>query len=192
MEELIKKLRKFIEELGNKKLMYNLFIILLISIMVLLGTSILKDSKKKPSTFVLNNDNFEYNNKIEEDYSSFLEAKLAKILSKMKGVGEVSVMITLESSTESIPAINTSKTTENTNEIDSEGGKREVIREEETVQLANISSEVVILKEVKPIVKGVIVVAEGVEDSIVLENLYNAVKTVLGVSSNKVQVYFTK
>lgn len=88
--------------------------------------------------------------------------------------------------------MNQTKTIETTNEIDSEGGKRETIREDETTQIVNLSNDVVILKEVKPNIKGVIVVAEGAENPVILENIYEAVKTVLGISANKVQVFSSK
>ena len=101
-------------------------------------------------------------------------------------------MITLEDSLEKVPAMNQTKTIETTNEIDSEGGKRETIREDETTQIVNLSNDVVILKEVKPNIKGVIVIAEGAEKPVILENIYEAVKTVLGISANKVQVFSSK
>ena len=58
--------------------------------------------------------------------------------------------------------------------------------------MVNTSDEVVVLKEVKPNIRGVIVVAEGAEDIRVLEALYEAVKTVLGVSGNRVQIFPSK
>jgi stage III sporulation protein AG len=58
--------------------------------------------------------------------------------------------------------------------------------------VVNTSNDVVVLKEVKPSIKGVIVVAEGAEDLVVLETLYEAVKTVLGVAGNKVQIFPSK
>jgi stage III sporulation protein AG len=103
-------------------------------------------------------------------------------------------MITLEDSVEKIPATNTTKSSEQTTETDSEGGKRDSIREDSSTQIVNHSSDgsIVVLKEVNPNIKGVIVVADGAEDPIILEILYEAVKTVLGVSGNKVNVYSSK
>jgi len=103
-------------------------------------------------------------------------------------------MITLEDSSEKVPATNTTKTTETTKELDSEGGTREVNREDITSQMVSKSNDgsLVLLKEVKPNVKGVIVVAEGANDLIIMEKLYEAVKTVLGISGNRVQVYSSK
>lgn len=191
MEELIKRIKKHLEELNNKKFINNLFIILLLSVIVLIGVSIFTDKKEVANLPVREAIK---ETAIEDDYSEYLEDKLAAILMKLKGVGEVDVMITLEESIESVPASNTTKTVETTKEKDAEGGTREVNREDTNIQIVNssIDEALVVLKEVNPTVKGVIVVAEGAEDLIILERLYEAVKTVLGISGNKVQVYSSK
>ncbi len=191
MEEILNKIKKHLEELNNKKFVNNLFIILLISIIALIGASIFTDKKEK--TLVPTN-NLIQNVVHEDDYNIYLENKLADILERLDGVGEVNVMITFEDSIESIPASNTTKTIENTKEVDAEGGTREVNREDTNIQMVSSSNndKIVVLKEVNPTVKGVIVVAHGAEDGEVKERLYEAVKTVLGVSGNKVQVYSSK
>ena len=191
MEEIIKKIKKHLEELNNKKFINNLFIILLVSIIALIGVSIFTDNKddEKASTNVVMTEAVS-----EVDYSIYLEKKLVNILEKLQGVGEVNVMITLEDTIESIPASNTTKTTETTKEIDAEGGTREVNREDLNIQMVNRGTDgtIVVLKEVNPTVKGVVVVAEGADDGLVLERVYEAVKTVLGVNGNRVQVYSSK
>ena len=191
METIINKIKKHLEEVGNKKFINNLFIILLVSIIVLIGVSIFtKDSEKAeiPIRFV------EEKPEPTGDHSEYLEEKLASILEKLKGVGEVDVMITLEESIESVPASNTTKTTETTKEVDAEGGTREVNREDTNIQLLSSDDDgsLVVIKNVNPNVKGVIVVAEGAENLEVLEKIYEAVKTVLGISGNKVQVFSSK
>jgi len=118
-----------------------------------------------------------------------LEKKLENILIRLKGVEKAHVMITLEDSIERIPASNTTTSIETTEEKDSQGGERKTKREEETSQLVNLSDDVVILREVKPNSKGVIVIAEGAENGEVLERIYEAVKTVLGIASNRIEVF---
>lgn len=190
MEEIIKKIKKHLEELNNKKFINNLFIILLVSIIVLIGVSFFKEDKT--SVVAPINKTVEQAN-IVIDYTYNLENKLAAILEKLQGVGEVNVMITLEDSVESVPASNTTKTVETTKEVDAEGGTREVNREDLNIQMVSKGDEeIVVLKEVNPTVKGVIVVAEGAGDGEVLERLYEAVKTVLGISGNRVQIYSSK
>lgn len=194
MEEIISKIKKHLEELSNKKFINNLFIILLVSIIVLIGVSIFTDKKEVANTPVKS---FVEEKNVKQEYGEYgeyLEKRLATILEKLNGVGEVDVMITFEDSIESIPASNTIKTVETTKEVDAEGGTREVNREDTNIQMVSSTNNeaLVVLKEVNPTVKGVIVVAEGADDALVLEKLYEAVKTVLGISANKVQVYSSK
>lgn len=188
MQELVNKIKKHLENLNNNKFINYLFIILALSIILLIGVNFLLEDKKVPQKELIKEI------VLEEDYSTYLEGKLEAILSKLKGAGEISVMITLEDTTEKIPAINTTKTIETTKELDSEGGTREINREDNTAQMVSKTNDgsLILLKEVKPNVKGVIVVAEGADDPIVMEKLYEAVKTVLGINGNKVQVYSSK
>lgn len=192
MEEIINKIKKHLEELNNKKFINNLFIILLLSIIFLIGVNFLLGNKNESKIEEPSKVAKEIYN--QSDHSVYLEQKLKNILEKLKGVGEVNVMITLEDTIEKLPATNTQTTKEVTKEIDAEGGTREVNREDTNIQMVSSTSDssLVVLKEVNPTVRGVIVVAEGVDDILVLERVYEAVKTVLGISGNKVQVYSSK
>ena len=193
MEKFIIKIKKYLEEVNNKKFMLNLFIILIIGIILLIVANIFLEQKKDTEK-ALESENIINNPMINDlDYGSLLEKKLEEILSQLKGVGKVKAMITLEDTVEKIPAFNTTKNSETTNEIDSQGGTREIVREDMTIQVVtgNEGSPIV-LKEIRPTVKGVIVIAEGAEDLEIKEMLYEAVKTVLGIASNKVEVYSSK
>lgn len=186
MEELINRLKKKFEQINSKGFINNLFIFLIILIIFLIGMNILFGNRDKDLDY--NEDNRTEN--ISYDYNTELENRLINILKKFKGVGDVDVMITFEDSMEKIPASNTTKTVENTRETDSEGGMREVNREDTNIQIVNNQGGTPItIKEVNPTIKGVIVVADGANDPMVLERLYEAVKTVLGINGNRVQVY---
>lgn len=193
VDNLIIKIKKYLEKVNNKKLMNNLFIILIIGIILLIVANIIMGEKKdidiNPGSVETLDDPINGN----LDYESILEGKLENILSQMAGVNKVKVMITLEDTLEKIPAFNTTQNNETTNEIDSQGGTRETIREDMTIQVATGSEgSFTVLKEIKPTVKGVIVIAEGAENLEVKEMLYEAVKTVLGIPGNKVEVYSSK
>jgi stage III sporulation protein AG len=192
------KIKELIEKATNKQFINNLAIILIIGIMILITTSIFIDNRKVKETDDSGIDIAEKNNKainyFSDDYATFLEQKLERILSQIKGVGKVKVMITLEDTTEKIPAINSTTNSEKTNEKDSQGGTRETIREDssEQVVIKGNDGSAIIIKEIKPKIKGAIVVAEGAEDAQVKEKLYQAVKTVLDLSGNKVEIYSSK
>ena len=182
--------KEFLNKITNKKYINKLIIILIVGKMLLITASLFKDNKKEETT---KKDNIEKEIKESdmEDYAYVLERKLEKILSQIKGAGNVDVMITLDETTEKIPAVNKTENQEKTSEEDSQGGVREINREDSTLQVVTKGNEgsILVLKEIKPKIKGVIIVAEGAYDIEVKEQLYEAVKTVLDVSGNKVEVY---
>lgn len=193
MEKLNLKIKEYLDKLGNKKLIYNLFIILIIGIILLITANIFLGQKDRKEIDNPVDINLEEMSMADMDYSVFLERKLEEILMELKGVGQVKVMITLEDTMEKIPAFNTSTNNEVTSEIDSQGGTREISREDMDSQVVTgADGGLMVLKEVKPTVRGVIVIAEGAEDMEIKETLYEAVKTVLGISGNKVEVYSRK
>lgn len=194
MKDLLEKIKKHLEEMNNKKTINNLFIILLVTIIFLVVANIFLDSNKTEKEYAIDKEPKEYTYSKEEDYSNYLEKKLVNILTKFNGVENVNVMVTLEDSTEKVTAANTTTSTESSVEKDAEGGTREVIREDLSIQIITKGNDesLMVIKEIKPTVQGVIVVADGAEDPILREMLYESVKTVLGIAGNRVQVYPSK
>ena len=191
---VLEKIKKYLSEMNNKKVINNLFILLLATVTVLIVSNFFLDSNKKDEEYDIDNGLNEYNYNVQEDYSDYLEKKLVKILSKFDGVNKVDVMITLEDTVEKITASNTTKSSESNLENDGEGGTREVIREDSTIQIITKGNDesLMVIKEIKPTVQGVIVVVDGAEDPLLKEIIYEAVKTALGVTGNRVQVYSSK
>lgn len=194
VKEILEKTKKYLGEMSNKKIVSNLFILLLVTIIILIISNIFLDSNKTDEEYDIDNGLSEYNYNIEEDYSDYLEKKLVKILSKFDGVDKIDVMITLEDSVEKIAAANTIKTNESNLENDGEGGTREVLREDISVQVITKGNDesLMVVKEIKPTIKGVIVVVGGTDNPILKEIIYEAVKTALGITGNRVQVYSSK
>ncbi|WP_425448600.1 stage III sporulation protein AG [Dethiothermospora halolimnae] len=190
----LEEIRKFFQKNNSKKLLTNLTVLLIIGIILLLMASILgnKDNKSKDNTIKTNNKKVK-SELLIDDYASNIEKKLQNIVSKIQGVGEISVMVTLEDTAERIPAVDVTESNEKTNEKDSQGGTREMIRNDRTKNVVTTNSSngegLIVIKEVKPQVKGVIVVAEGAEDIKIKEKIYRAVKTVLSISGNRVEVF---
>lgn len=109
-----------------------------------------------------------------------LESRLEEILSRIKGAGKVSVMITYEKGAELVPAIESQTST-------GEGGSSES-RRPVTVSQGGTQSPLV-LAELYPSIRGVIVVAEGASDIRVRTELLNAVMTVLGTDAERISVF---
>ncbi len=115
------------------------------------------------------------------EYVDWLENKLDNVLSKISGVGSVDVVLTLESgfSYDYAKDIETKTTVQNGNEI--------------TIKTENIilvSNEPVVVKEIYPIIKGVVVVAKGAENFSVKLNIIEAIQTVLEVEEQKITVLY--
>lgn len=119
---------------------------------------------------------------------------LEAVLSKIDGVGEVSVTVNLASTPEKNFAVNTSTNNKKTTENDQKGGNRVITEVDETGQIVLVrenqgnKEEPVVVKEIKPEVKGVIVVAEGAGDPETRASLLNAVSVFYDIPLYKVVV----
>ncbi|SDK51284.1 stage III sporulation protein AG [Natronincola ferrireducens] len=190
-----KNLNDILKELFSKKYMANILVLLAIALMALIVSSdfLSRDSKTRNTYEDPLGDVLVQQPQQAMTEEEIVEYRLKRILETIRGVGEVEVMITLEMGSEIIPASNSTRSADTTEEKDSNGGTRTMISESttETIVIANEPSghKPLVLKEIKPQVNGVIVVAEGAENIEVKAKLYDAVKTVLQVPGHKVQVY---
>jgi stage III sporulation protein AG len=158
----------FFEKLFQKKNNAVIYIILIIGVvfMLLIGTG--KPSKKAQTQ------------KQEQTVYSE-EARLENIISQIQGAGKVSVMITYHEGTEKSLAYDTKKT-ENQKESDGTKSSEETIDKQAVLS----SGSPMVVKEVYPKVKGVVVTAEGANDARVKNNISEAVQTSLDVPAHKV------
>ena len=119
-----------------------------------------------------------------------LELRLEKILSKINGVGKVSVLITYSESSTLVPIYNVSSSTSTVEEKDTSGGTRptETQNNQKDV-ITDGTSNVITEKMIKPIVEGAIITAQGAEDSVVKSNIISAVEAVTGIATHKIQVF---
>lgn len=121
------------------------------------------------------------------------EKRLETILSRVQGVGEVNVMITLKSSKELIVEKDTPATSSSTQEEDAEGGKRNTTDKsttEATVyqQDNNGGSSPYVVKELEPEIEGIIVIAKGGDDPVVAKNISDAILALFHVEAHKIKV----
>lgn len=123
-----------------------------------------------------------------------LETELEDILSQIEGVGQIKVRVFLESGKQYQYAYNKNVEKRITEEKDQQGGARITTETKDGEEMIVVrdsqtgSEKPVVLKELRPPVKGVIVVAQGAEDSLVKANLQNAVQTILEIPAFKVTV----
>lgn len=119
-----------------------------------------------------------------------LETKLEEILSKIEGVGKVSVLITYSESSTVVPIYNVSLSTSTIEETDSSGGKRttETQNDEKSV-VTDESSNIITEKVIQPVIEGAIVTAEGANNPTIKSNIIMAVEAVTGLANHKIQVF---
>lgn len=119
---------------------------------------------------------------------------LEEILSQIDGVGEVKVTVNLASTSEKDFAINTSVDSKSTQEHDQRGGNRTVTETNQQDQMVLVrlnqgsKEDPVVVKEIKPEVKGVIVLADGVSDPLVKADVMKAAQVYLDIPLYRVIV----
>lgn len=132
------------------------------------------------------------NKSIIEKYEKEYEQQLKEALESVAGVKDVTIEINLDSSEEKILDKNKVKRSQTTDETDKEGGKRKVEDEstdEKTVIVRQGDKEApIVLRENKPKVRGVLVVAKGVDNLQVKQMVIEAVTRMLEVPSHRVSV----
>lgn len=125
-------------------------------------------------------------------YTDRMEEKLEKVLSQMDGVGEVEVMITVSDKGEQVVEKDRMSTTTTTSETDSGGGVRTVTEStgEEAAVYVETGNETspYIQKEKFPEIVGIMVVAEGGGNSVVVSDISDAVKALFPVEAHRIKV----
>ncbi|ACO83748.1 stage III sporulation protein AG [Clostridium botulinum] len=179
---------------NNKKNM-NILIVVLVGVLFLIaGSTFKKDSVMSKNENPKNKQTQEEKIEVEnDDYEKETQNKLKTTLEKIDGVGKVEVMITFESGEEKVPAVNINNSTNKSVEKDTEGGTRNTTQENEgsSVVVTNNGDKTqpLIVKEYKPKITGVCIVAEGAEDNITKLRISKAVVDLFSLAENKVNVY---
>lgn len=127
-----------------------------------------------------------------DKYTVAQEDKLEQLLASMEGVGKVEVMLTFVSSEELVVEKDAPSVRSNTVEKDSAGGSRTISDFEtgDTTVYSNISGDSVpyVVKTLNPRVDGVLVVAQGASNSVISQNITEAVCALYGVEAHRVKV----
>ncbi|RKL69382.1 stage III sporulation protein AG [Salipaludibacillus neizhouensis] len=128
----------------------------------------------------------------DEKHERHLEDQLKNALEQMKGVTNVSVMVTVSGTETHIFEKNTQSKEQQTEETDREGGTRDVrdsTKDEEVVIIRNgDKEEPLLVQSNKPDIKGVLIVANGVDNIQVKTWVVEAVSRVLDIPSHRVSV----
>jgi stage III sporulation protein AG len=133
-------------------------------------------------------------NVVELEYSSStsyaeeLELRLSTTLSAIAGAGNVRVMLTLESGPELVIATSSDQKTTISQSGDNKSENITVI-EDPIIVTQNGTSSPLVLMEILPTVKGVVVVASGADDVRVKLDLLNAIQALLDVDNSDIKIF---
>lgn len=119
-----------------------------------------------------------------EDYAKKLEEDLENIISDISGAGKTNILITIDREIESVYQTDTDTTTKTDSESSQYSNKSSTV----LIRGKNSTEEPIKVTEIMPKIKGVLVVCEGADSSVVKQNIIESVRTVLGVASSRVSV----
>ncbi|MFD2214075.1 stage III sporulation protein AG [Metabacillus endolithicus] len=126
------------------------------------------------------------------DYEAEYENQLKEVLETVSGVGNVHVVVNVDSTAKKIIEKNSVSQSQKTTETDREGGKREVEDQsidEQVVIIQDGEKETpIIVQTQKPEIRGVLIVAEGADNIHIKKTIVESVTRVLGVPSHRVAV----
>lgn len=194
LKEKMQMIKSKYSEKADKKKIESLIVLVIILIVTLIAINIIwsEDSNKKDNAKEENPGYKKLAEHIEEkeNVEDELESKIEGILSKMEGVGKVSVMITYSKGSEIVPIQNETSKTSTTQETDSGGGTRVVEQTDISKEIAYSDGTKIETQTVlNPIVRGAVVIAEGASNATVKSNIISAVEAITGLATYKVQVF---
>ena len=175
------KIRKVFEHLKHGKVKKDqLLIVFLVGILLLVisipaGTK--KDSNTGTKKTLANSSKSSVGTTKQSEYTAYMEERLERILSQIDGAGQVQVMITWKSDGEKVVEKDRKSNEENVSEQDSQGGSS-----------TSGVQEPYVSKELSPQAQGVIVIAPGGDDAVVVKNITEAVQALFEIDTHKIRI----
>lgn len=205
IKKCTESVKTLVDGRDKKRLIENAVIIIIIGIIIIIaGSSLFKSNSKKPNNTSQPGSSAALvaGRSTSEGASASMDkqdvkAEIESILSQIDGVGKVNVMITYYSGKELVPAYDSTKKENVTQEKDSGGGTRSISDSENENKVVFEDSQgggktPIFVKELLPAVKGVVVVAEGASSAEIREKLCKAVQALLDIPLYRIQVFERK
>ena len=128
-------------------------------------------------------------------YVSSLEDRLGSVLGAIEGAGEVKCMITLNGEIERVVAYSNDEKNSSSSNTTTSGATNSsntsTISKEPILITVNGRTEPLVLYEIMPSIKGIVIVATGADNVRVKLDILKAVQALLNVESSQVEI-FTK
>lgn len=122
------------------------------------------------------------------EYEKALENRLSVLLKHVAGAGEVSVMITLENTEQTVYAQAEQSTSDAAQDADSAVSRRSSYTNDVVLLEGEDGEQALEETTVQPTIKGVAVVCSGAGDIRVVTRITELVSTVLGITTNRICV----
>lgn len=188
--------KKILEKIKTKQIKKSDWVVLALMGVLLLVVVMPTGAKKKSTDTVAApkepEDASVSSSDFGQDYAENLEKRLEHTLNQMDGVGDVKVMITIEDSGESVVEKDSARSASTVTEDDGAGGMRSVQENSlngSTVYVENGDGQYpYVNKELLPVIKGVVVVAEGGGDTYVKTEITEAVLALFPVEAHRIKV----
>ena len=187
-ERMKERIRTRIKEMKKEQILVFVLILGLL-IVVLLPTKKTKVSKSEEETTTpLQQEEVQ-----EETIQRQLERQLVETLQQVEGVGTVTAAITLETTGKKIVEKDTPANDSMTSQEDSQGGKQDSKNsssEEATVYQKDGDGNQTpyVVSETTPEIRGVVVVAQGGNDPVIVQQIQEAVMALFHVDEHKIKV----
>lgn len=127
-----------------------------------------------------------------QDYEEAYGTAIKELLQKIVGVGDVEVLVTIDSTEEIVVQQNRNESQQITDETDQNGAKRHITEITQNGEVALYESSggqtPIVLKKIKPRIRGVVVVARGAENLTVKQMIVEAVGRGLDVPAHRISV----
>ena len=180
VHDITKEGRGLMKRLTGKRRLNVLMAIGIIGIVMIGLTTILPKTKSSSSQTASSS-------VTAEEFVTETENKLENIIKSIDGAGQCQVMVTLENGVEYVYA------TEKDINSDSKEGSSNISESNKTNEKIIVvdtedGSKGLLITEIQPTVKGVVVVCNGGDQEVVQQRVIDAVTTALGISANRVCV----
>jgi len=182
-----------VEKNNSKKSMENLISIAVILVVTIIAINyIWKGDTKKVKNNTEGKDEIQSNvQDSEKDKmgNDNLEERLADILSKITGVGEVKVLLTYAQTKQINPVYNEDEQSSITEETDTSGGKRTISSSNNKKEVVYSNNNIITQSISSPQIQGAVIIARGAGDVKVKTDIIQAVSAATGLSTYKIQVF---
>lgn len=173
---------KFQNKTGLSKKACIIFIIGMLGLLLIVFSEFIPKGKTK--TLSVSDDSSSLSDaSYSNSFKREIEKELKEIISKIDGVGEVSLMLTLDGTTEYVYAEDVDTQTD-----ENSGSKSDKYKNEVIIVDSNGDETALVKKIIEPKVKGVVIVCTGGGNLQIKERVIKAVSSALNISTNNICV----